>query len=323
MEVGADFAWLEENVFASSPMLFPPFVFTLEAYTAAVALALSRSVPIEVDGDWQPTLLPILDLVNHSPKPTVAVRLKAARAGVFGAGASDAQVELVALEDVEAGGALSLRYAGGAVGAELLVDQGFIESSIPTRAQLTFSLDETDANYYEKVDVLENAGLAAYQSWVVSAEEEGLPDDLLAFLRLKQIKGADCFLLESVLLDALWPIHLPLPVSEENERDALREAGNALDAALAKLTGSVQQDLQSLAEAESASREYVLASVRYAERRALESAAGWIEARLMRLKNLEYYQERRLLSLGLQPIETEEELDALKAGGRAYSDVDW
>ena len=49
------------------------------------------------------------------------------------------------------------------------------------------------------------------------------------------------------------------------------------------------------------------------------------EASLGGLGGLEYYQERRLASLGLNPIESDEELEALKAGGRSYSasDVEW
>jgi hypothetical protein len=77
--------------------------------------------------------------------------------------------------------------------------------------------------------------------------------------------------------------------------------------------------------------------VRYAERRALEASVRWLEAALERLRELEYYQERRLRTLGLEPIETAEELEALRAesmrggeeaggrvGGRKFEgDIDW
>ena len=72
------------------------------------------------------------------------------------------------------------------------------------------------------------------------------------------------------------------------------------------------------------SRAAELASIRYAERRALESAARWFDAQLeLPASSVEYYQERRLRSLNLDPIETAEDLDALRAAGRAYSDNDW
>lgn len=69
--------------------------------------------------------------------------------------------------------------------------------------------------------------------------------------------------------------------------------------------------------------------MRYSERRALEAAARWFEAQLEQLGELEYYQERRLRLLGLEPIETEEELDQLRAesvraAGRKFeNDIDW
>ena len=77
-------------------------------------------------------------------------------------------------------------------------------------------------------------------------------------------------------------------------------------------------------EAAPGSRAAELASIRYAERRALESAARWFDAQLeLPASSVEYYQERRLRSLNLDPIETAEDLDALRAAGRAYSDNDW
>ena len=90
----------------------------------------------------------------------------------------------------------------------------------------------------------------------------------------------------------------------------------------------MQADLQVLAEADKASRAYRLAAVRYAERRALQGAARWLESQTDALGSLEYYQERRLGALGLNPVETEEELDALRAvgdraGGRRYGSQDY
>ena len=151
-----------------------------------------------------------------------------------------------------------------------------------------------------------------------------------------QIDAADAFILEPVFFDALWREHLQLPLSPENEAAALGEVAARCAAGLEqlKLGGSVQQDLQVLAEAPKTERAYKLAAVRYAERRALQSAARALDARLSGLKQLQYYQDRRLESLGLTPIETEAELEALRAdgadgaGGRAAGrrfdqDIEW
>ena len=214
-------------------------------------------------------------------------------------------------------------------------------------APLSFEIDEEDRFIDEKYDLLDLNGLPPESTcapaplrpptvalpsenrlrragrWLVAEMGENPPAELLAFLRLKHLGAADAFLLEPVFLDALWPEHLQYPISEENERAALTDFAACCSAALASFGGSVQSDLQTLAEADGASRDYALASVRYAERRALEAASRAVETRLGALRNLEYYQQRRLNALGLQPVETEEEIDALRAGGRQYSASDY
>jgi hypothetical protein len=120
----------------------------------------------------------------------------------------------------------------------------------------------------------------------------------MAFLRVKHLSGADAFLLEPVFIDSLWQEHAQLPVSEANERAALTDVGQRCEDAVQAFGGSLRSDLQTLAEAERSSREYALAAVRYAERRALQAAARAIETRLGALGSLEYYQQRRLASLG-------------------------
>ncbi|KAL3912050.1 MAG: hypothetical protein SGPRY_008468 [Prymnesium sp.] len=272
----ADFEWLEENVFSSSPMQFPPFVFTSQAFTAALALSISRAVPLPVNDD--PTDLQ---------------------------GGSEATVELVALEELSAGDPLTRAY-GGEVGADLLVDHGFIERRVAACAMVSFAIEE---------QVLYEEQLAT----------DGPPAEMLAFLRLKHLKGADCFLLESIFADSLWSEHLQLPVSEENEKAALQDVAQSITYQLDRMAGSLQADLQILSEGSETSNAFKMASVRYAERRALEAGARWLDAQLLRLSDLEYYQERRLNALGLNPVETDEELEALKAAGRSYgaNEVEW
>ena len=188
---------------------------------------------------------------------------------------------------------------------------------------LAWTIEETDFNFDDKLDVLETAGLADDQPFVLR-EGEAPPAELLAFLRLRHLQGIDAFLLESIFRQVLWPEHLQLPVTENNERAAMQDGSDRCAAALAALSGDLQRDLAILAEAAPGSRAAELASIRYAERRALESAARWFDAQLeLPASSVEYYQERRLRSLNLDPIETAEDLDALRAAGRAYSDNDW
>ena len=139
-DVNADFAWLQDNVFNKAPELFPPSVYTYDTYVAAVASALSRALPIAVDGDDydpRPVLLPLVELVNHDgARPTCAVGCGTAKkSGLFGNGAAAgaACATLVASAgSIDANGALTVRY-GGATSGELLLDHGFISEPVAVR----------------------------------------------------------------------------------------------------------------------------------------------------------------------------------------------
>ena len=342
--IAADYNWLQANVFSAAPDLFPRSIFSPEGYTCAVALAFSRSVAIAVDESSTPApvLLPVLDLLNHQTGGSApSAALKAAKSGkglgaaLFGGGdvSSSSSVSLIVSGggsgEVGEGDEVRIRY-GGSTAGELLLDHGLLDAPVAPVAALTFALKDDDAYYDEKADVLEtSAGLGVEATWLLSedgaeAGGESLPAELLSFLRLKHMSGADAFLLEPVFIDSIWPEHLPLPVSQENEEAALRDCQAAIDAALAQLGGSVQSDLRTLAEADAASRPYALSSVRYAERRALQAASRAVSAQLAGLDGLEYYQTRRLAALGLNPVETEEELEALtRAAGRMTGASDY
>ena len=131
---------------------------------------------------------------------------------------------------------------------------------------------------------------------------------------------------QALFADDLWREHLQQPVSRQNEAAALQLGHDAVTSALGKLRGDIQLDLASLAEAPRESVRYRCAAVRYAERRAVSAAANELRAALGSLDRLEYYQERRLKLLNLTPVETEEELEALRSAGRRTSDsssYDW
>lgn len=325
-----DFAWLQENVFDQAPMVFPSSVFSESQFLRALSEAISRSVYVQPDSSDEPArlaLMPLLELTNHAAEPSATVSFCSASPGFLGRGESPATVQLLAVGDVAEGQPVYTKYADATQG-ELLVDYGFISEPIPAETSLTFELISDDLNLYEKEAILEGAGLAASQSFILT-ESQPLPDELMAYLRLIHLgpptTPSDAFLLEALFADSLWREHLPLPISRQNEAAALTVGFEAATEALLRLRGSVQEDLATLAEAPRESRAYRLAAVRYAERRALEAATSAFRVQMGSLDSLEYYQERRLRMLNLTPIETEEELEALKAAGRAMTSdgYDW
>jgi len=326
----ADYEWLSERVFAASPIFFPSSVFSLDEFRRAVALVFSRSIIIPVDKYDRPALLPLFDLPNHSDKARAAVQRKDSTIGLFGGKGASPLIQLIALEDFDPGDEVCTRYPG-ITRAEMLLDFGFVQEPVPTEASIELWIEPDDVEFDDKFDVLELAGLSDVQTFLLSEQGEVITDELLAFLRLRHLSGADSFLLEAIFREVVWLEHLSLPVSEANEKAALSDGLTQCSGAIDALTGSVQADLALLAEADRASVEYRLAAIRYAERRALQAAVRVFQAKLNQLKNLEYYQERRLRSLNLNPIETEEELDALReesterAAGRSYGrdDYEW
>mmetsp|Transcript_14877 Transcript_14877/g.49409 ORF Transcript_14877/g.49409 Transcript_14877/m.49409 type:complete len:498 (-) Transcript_14877:99-1592(-) len=329
----ADYEWLRENVFEASPMVFPESVFSEASFLRALGLAFSRCVFVPAGGRQgepaRPALLPLVELCNHADSPSASLQARGPQAGLFGRGGEGGAVELTAQADLSAGDALTLCYAEATRG-ELLLDYGFVAEPVPPEASLRFGVADDDPNYDEKADVLERVGLSAVEQGFVVSEADPLPPDLLAYLRLLHLgppsTPSDAFLLEALFADDLWREHLQQPVSRQNEAAALQLGHDAVTSALGKLRGDVQLDLASLAEAPRESVGYRCAAVRYAERRAVSAAANELRAALGSLDGLEYYQERRLKLLNLTPVETEEELEALRSAGRRTSDsssYDW
>ena len=65
-----DFAWLQENVFEAAPAVFPPAVFSWDAYVEAHAIAFSRCSILAVTPTLTPTLtLTLTFTLNPSSNP--------------------------------------------------------------------------------------------------------------------------------------------------------------------------------------------------------------------------------------------------------------
>ena len=314
--ISDDYAWLQENVFDADPMVFPEQVFSKELFTEAVALAISRCVLIPEEEGVRAALVPLIDEIARDTNPSIEIAPSQRRA--FFGGADDDGLRVVATRQLEEGTSLSVGYAGGTCG-EVFIDCGSLPDRVPVEVSLSFEIDPEDRNAFEKEDILESQGIGALETFVLS-ESDPLPSELIAFLRLRMLDGADTFLLESVFRDILWLEHIPLPISEENEQAVLNLIVDTATLYIRRLRSSMQQDLAILSEEPSSSVAHQLAALRYAERRALEAVQKEAERQLRSLKELEYYQERRLRLLNLTPIESEEELDALRAAGRALSD---
>lgn len=124
------------------------------------------------------------------------------------------------------------------------------------------------------------------------------PPDMLAFLRLLNLNGADAFLLEALFRNEVWD-HLQDPISEENERAICEGMVAGCREALLGYTTTIDEDLALLRGGVGSPEVLAAVLVRLGEKEAIDAALQWFEGRLEQLGRLEYYAERRLKRLGL------------------------
>ena len=124
----------------------------------------------------------------------------------------------------------------------------------------------------------------------------GEPDlEVLRFLRLSALAGGDAFLLEPIFANELWDF-LAAPISPDNERAALEAVRAEADALQ-----------RTLLDAGPAAGDARFEALRRTELDALDATLNWVAADLSMLAGKEYYQEKRLKSLGLDTEWSEDE----------------
>jgi [ribulose-bisphosphate carboxylase]-lysine N-methyltransferase len=108
------------------------------------------------------------------------------------------------------------------------------------------------------------------------------------------------------------------PVSEENERLAVNAVIDACQNALSEMEGDDENDNSTLSE-----KQQLCATVRNSERQALERTCVYMKQEAEALDLKEYYQERRLKSLGLDSEWSPENDDVGWGGNHAPACADY
>lgn len=287
------FFQLQQELFSQHPGTFPSSIFTLEKFLWAVGTVRSRlHSPLEGD---DVAMVPVADATPHSTKGNTCWKLKGG--GLFGQSRS---LVVEATKNIRVGEALTLDYAPAKYDSGILLDYGILDTSHPRAGyQLTLNLPEADRNLDDKLDILETNGMNDSMTFTLSPS--GSPsEDMLAFLRLMQLGGADAFLLEALFRNDVWG-HLLLPVSEANEQAVCRAMVEGAQEALTAYPTTIDEDLALLrsGQLKKGSRREMAVQVRLGEKEALDNVLRFFEEREQNLKRLEYYQERRLKRLGL------------------------
>ena len=284
---------LEANLFASNPEIFPPKIFTWDAFLWAACTVRARS-HAPLDGE-ELALVPLTDLTQHARAPTAGVYWSLKSAGLFG-GKRALAVE--AERALKQGEPVAMDFGPNRTEGQILLDYGVTDViSASGSFALTITLPEDDRFFDDKIDILEQSGLQQSSEFVLRATG-GAPESLLPMLRLVNIQGADAFLLESIFRNEVWE-HMQQPVSEDNETAICKSIVDGCASVLAGYPTSLDEDAAALGALAPGSRAAAAVAVRLGEKEALEATLRLFESRLDRMKDLEFYAERRLKRLGL------------------------
>ncbi|KAK1290391.1 hypothetical protein QJS10_CPB18g01446 [Acorus calamus] len=228
-------------------------------------------------------LVPLADLVNHSPSITTeGTSWEVRGTGFF---SRELVFSLQTPIYVKAGEQVYIQYELGKSNADLALDYGFIESrSDRVVYTLTLEIPESDPFYGDKLDILESNGL----------KETEYFDIVLG----KLFHLICCHICESIFRNSIWG-HLELPISRANEELICQVIRDACKSALSAYHTTIEED-QNLRESGKLSPRLEIAiGVREGEKKVLQQIDGIFKDRETELDGLEYYQERRLRDLGL------------------------
>ncbi|KAJ0450815.1 putative [Fructose-bisphosphate aldolase]-lysine N-methyltransferase [Helianthus annuus] len=288
-----EFLQVQDQVILPNKQLFP-FTVTLEDFIWAFGILRSRAFS-RLRGQ-NLVLIPLADLINHSPSITTedyAYEIKGG--GLF------SREQIFSLRSpipVKAGEQVLIQYDMNKSNAELALDYGFIEST-PDRNTytLTLQISESDPFFDDKLDIAEANGTKEVQYFDITLGQP-LPPKMLPYLRLVALGGTDAFLLESIFRNAVWD-HLELPVSRDNEEVICQVVRGACQSALSSYRTTIEEDQKLMEGGNMDPRLAIAVGIRAGEKKVLQHIDGIFKEREMELDENEYYQERRLRDLGL------------------------
>mmetsp|Transcript_10638 Transcript_10638/g.24296 ORF Transcript_10638/g.24296 Transcript_10638/m.24296 type:complete len:600 (+) Transcript_10638:57-1856(+) len=336
-DIEDDSSWLDENVWSADREKFPETVkirvgdadeerqcFTVDGFRYAVAVVRSRS--FFVDGALR--LLPYVDYANHDDYDSNEL----VGGGIGMLWGSSKGVLLKSGKALRVGDEVRISY-GPKGPADYILDHGFVPPmcQLSTQggaitAELSFEVDESDRFRDDKLDILEfeTYDLAPMEPAQVfdvvgGPGSTGEPDPaMIQFLRLVKLAGKDAFLLESIFRKEIWGF-MSEPVSEDNEKASVTAVQEACEAALSDMNELESED----SSASPSLNEQLCSMVRGSEREALERTLAYIKQEAEALDLKEYYQERRLKTLGLDSEWTPEDEFGSTTRVPGAADYDW
>lgn len=245
-------------------------------------------------------IAPSLQMVSHSRRPNCNTKFSSS--GIF---KKDETLDLVATRPIREGDPILYDFDPTKTEIDILVDYGVFDTELPLGGmELNLEIDESDPYFDDKCDVVEEVAKVS-GSFLVS--ETDVPGDVLAFLRLSQLKDLDAFLLEPVFRNEIWGF-MQDPVSADNESNVCESMIQSCQGALDEFPTTYEEDVETLkgligdpATKQGAERMAVEAKVQ--EKRTLRGLLQFFTREKSQMSAKEFYQERRLKSLGLLDLD--------------------
>lgn len=294
--VQSEFLNVQEEIIDPNRHLFDSDI-TQEDFLWAFGILRSRSFP-PLTGD-NLAMVPFADFVNHGfginvEEPSWERKVT----GLF-----DRQEALTvrAPTGFSTGEQVLMQYGMNKSNAQLALDYGFVERNDNSASNrdiftLTLEISESDPYFSDKLDIAELNGMET-TAYIDITQGQGVPESILTFLRLIALGGPDAFLLEALFRDSVWE-HLSLPVSQQNEAAICKVVLDGCQSALSGYGTTIEED-EALLGRQLDTRLEIAVVTRLGEKQVLQEIQKSFEEYIVNLDQLEYYQERRLKTLGL------------------------
>lgn len=294
--VQSEFLNVQEEIIDPNRHLFDSDI-TQEDFLWAFGILRSRSFP-PLTGD-NLAMVPFADFVNHGfginvEEPSWERKVT----GLF-----DRQEALTvrAPTGFSTGEQVLMQYGMNKSNAQLALDYGFVERNDNSGSNrdiftLTLEISESDPYFSDKLDIAELNGMET-TAYIDITQGQGVPESILTFLRLIALGGPDAFLLEALFRDSVWE-HLSLPVSQQNEAAICKVVLDGCRSALSGYGTTIEED-EALLGRQLDPRLEIAVVTRLGEKQVLQEIQKSFEEYIVNLDQLEYYQERRLKTLGL------------------------
>ncbi|CAK9209642.1 unnamed protein product [Sphagnum troendelagicum] len=251
--------------FEKDPEVFPPDIFSFEAFKTAFAVVLSRTTYLPAADLF--ALVPYADAINHRGDCQAYLDYSM----------EDQSVVLQVDKNYKQGDQVFASYGQERPNYDLLISYGFVdESSLVDYVELEVGLVEGDRLQALKQQVLQLAGYGSPQTFPLYADR--FPTQLLTYMRLVRLQ--DPALFSKVIFDR------DVILDQANEYEVLMILMGECRSRLGNYEGGLDDELRLLKNKKLSSKERVAAQLRLSEKTILSNTMTALRNRLAPIRGI-------------------------------------